>query len=250
MFSKKQQNFIFLGFLCALVLPLPAFSLMQSANYKIQFDSVNIGGTDSSSTNYQLQDTIGEVGTSNSASTNFQMRAGYQQMNSSYVTITTQSTVNTGNIPGIGANYVSVHEDVKVTTDSYGGYQLFAVASSSPAMTSGSYYFDDYEPAGPEPDYDFLIGPTESLFGFSVSGTDVIQRYRNNGTYCNAGSNSTPEKCWDGFSTTTKPISRSSSSNHPGGTITRFDYRAAIGLNKIQESGSYSADITITAIAL
>lgn len=250
MFFEKKDFIIFLSVVSILILPNPAFSLMESSNYKILFDSVNVGGGDSASTNYQLQDTVGEIATGNSSSTNFQMRAGYQQLNSSYVTISTETIVDIGNVSGFSNSSTSVSENVKVTTDSYGGYQLNVVATTTPAMKSGTYFFGDYEPVGPEPDYNFLIGATDSLFGFSVSGDDVIGRYRNNGTYCASGITSTPQTCWDGFSVTTKPVARSTSSNHPGGTITRFDYRAEIGSNKFQESGSYSANITMTAIAL
>lgn len=250
MFFGKKELIIFLSIVSILILPNPVFSLMESSNYKILFDSVNVGGGDSSSANYQLQDTVGEIATGNSNSTNFQMRAGYQQLNSSYITISTETIVDIGNLSGFSSSSSTVSENVKVTTDSYGGYQLNVVASGSPAMTSGSYSFDDYQPAGPEPDYNFLIGATDSLFGFSVSGDDVIGRYRNNGTYCASGITSTPQTCWDGFSVTTKPVARSTSSNHPAGTITRFDYRAEVGSDKFQEAGSYSANITMTAIAL
>ena len=55
-------------------------AVMESTNYKLQADSVNIGGGRSSSTNYTLEDTAGEVGTGTSSSTNYQNNAGYQQM--------------------------------------------------------------------------------------------------------------------------------------------------------------------------
>lgn len=41
---------------------------MQSSAYKIQFDSLNLGGADSSSSAYKLNDTLGEIGTGNSNS--------------------------------------------------------------------------------------------------------------------------------------------------------------------------------------
>jgi len=61
--------------------PLQKVVSMQSANYKIEKDSINFGGTDDGqSANYNLQDTMGEIGTGLSDSTNYIMKAGYRQM--------------------------------------------------------------------------------------------------------------------------------------------------------------------------
>lgn len=52
---------------------------MDSSNFQINWDSVNSGGDDvSSSTNYRLRDTIGEQATGFSTSTVFTMSAGYR----------------------------------------------------------------------------------------------------------------------------------------------------------------------------
>lgn len=53
---------------------------MTSTNYTIDFDSLNSGGDDiSSSTNYQIRDTIGEQATGLSTSTMYSLQAGYRQ---------------------------------------------------------------------------------------------------------------------------------------------------------------------------
>ena len=250
MFFKKAQYIGIMVFLVSLCHPLTALSVMESTNYRVDFDSLNFGGGYSSSSNYQLQDTAGELGSGNSDSTNYQMRAGYQQMNSSYISINGQSLIDLGNSPGIVVSNVASSTVVNVTTDSYGGYELTIKASTSPALTSGSYYFNDYTPASVDPDYAFAVSANDSEFGFAVSGTDVIQRYRNNGSACNAGSFSTASTCWEGLSTTPITVAERHSSNHPSGTDTTFYYQAGIGTNKIQEAGTYSASITITATAL
>jgi hypothetical protein len=52
---------------------------MSSTNYSINWDSVNSGGIDdSSSTNYLLRDTLGEQATGYSSSTNYEISAGYR----------------------------------------------------------------------------------------------------------------------------------------------------------------------------
>ena len=53
---------------------------MSSTNYYINWDSINIGGTDfSSSTNFYMHDTLGEMSTGRSSSTNYWIYAGYRQ---------------------------------------------------------------------------------------------------------------------------------------------------------------------------
>ncbi|HWQ99981.1 MAG TPA: hypothetical protein VN397_04025 [Candidatus Methylomirabilis sp.] len=52
---------------------------MTSTNFQIYWDSVNIGGEDTStSTNFRLRDTIGEHGSGTSTSANFRLSAGYR----------------------------------------------------------------------------------------------------------------------------------------------------------------------------
>ena len=54
---------------------------MQSANYKIEKDSINFSGTDDGqSASYKLKDTMGEIGTGLSDSASYKMKAGYRQM--------------------------------------------------------------------------------------------------------------------------------------------------------------------------
>ncbi|MDQ7815375.1 MAG: hypothetical protein RDU25_06285 [Patescibacteria group bacterium] len=52
---------------------------MTSTNYQINWDSINSGGDDiSTSTNYSLHDTVGEQATGESTSTNYSISAGYR----------------------------------------------------------------------------------------------------------------------------------------------------------------------------
>ncbi len=56
-----------------------AVAAMSSGSYKIQADSMNFGGAQSSSGSYAVQDTAGEVGTGDLQSANTILHAGYQQ---------------------------------------------------------------------------------------------------------------------------------------------------------------------------
>jgi hypothetical protein len=61
----------------------------SSSNYQLQSDSINIGGGFSSSTSYIQESTVGEVATGISDSSSYSLRAGYQQMQEVYISMTT-----------------------------------------------------------------------------------------------------------------------------------------------------------------
>lgn len=229
----------------------PGVPGMESTNFKIQFDSVNSGGTDfSSSNNFVVSDTIGEVGTGESDSTNFGIRAGYRQMEESFISISAEPDVNMPSLSGIMANASQASSTWTVITDSPAGYELSIRASTSPALQSVEGVFSDYTPATADPDFAFTVSSTESAFGFTPEGTDITNRFRDDGASCNTGAGDTANACWDGFTTIDALIAESTSANAPSGTDTTVQYRAELGSQKIQEAGNYQATITVTAIAL
>lgn len=229
-----------------------SFAQMNSSSYRIEFDSVNVGGARSTSSSYGLEDTVGEVATGDSASANYQVRAGYQQMNNSFISISSPSDFSFGNINGLSGGAATGSATWTVTTDNSAGYVLNARAGSDPALKSvGGAAFADYEPAAADPDFLFSIPATASEFGFSPEGVDTHARFKDNGSACNTGTLNTTDRCWEGFSTTDQPVGERSSSNHSiGGTATTLKIRAEIGTNTIQDSGTYSASIIVTAVTL
>lgn len=224
----------------------------QSVNYKIQSDSVNFGGGLSTSTNYNLESTAGEVATGDLSGNAYNIRSGYQQMNNTYIAITAPSSVSmTPSIPGITGGFANGSTSVTVTTDSAAGYALSIRASVSPALKKGTDFISDYIPGGdPDPDYDFITNSGDSHLGYAPYGVDVVQRFRNNGTICNAGSLITVQKCWDGLKTSDVQISKKTSANTPNGTQTRIYFRVGIGGSSLQAAGVYTATTTLTAIPL
>src|SRR3989339_1554042 len=74
---------------------------MQSGTYRIQSDSLNFGGADSSSSNYKVNDTLGEIGTGDSNSGNYYMHAGYWQMQESYIAISSPSDLIMDSMGGL-----------------------------------------------------------------------------------------------------------------------------------------------------
>lgn len=57
--------------------PVVSAAVMSSTNYKIEMDSINIGGVRQSSTSYFSEDTIGEIGTGKITDTSFYIFGGF-----------------------------------------------------------------------------------------------------------------------------------------------------------------------------
>ena len=225
---------------------------MQSGTYKITIDSINFGGDYSTSTSYSEEDTAGEIATGNSSSTNYSMNAGYQQMYTSFISIGTLVPVTLNPINGVTGGTATGTVSATVLTDNPAGYSLSIAATSSPALTdpAGAVFSDYASVSSTTPDFAFTIAPTSSAFGFSVYGTDAVSKYLNNGSTCNTGSTNTAFTCWDNFTTSPKVIAQSTGPNNPTGTQTDLNLEAKVGTSKIQDSGTYTATITVTAVTL
>lgn len=225
--------------------------VMESTNYRLQSDSLNFGGGRSSSTSYVSESTFGEVATGGSDSDNYGLNAGFQQMQEVYLAMTAASDVTMSpTLGGIVGGTSTGATSVTVTTDNPAGYQLTIEASSSPAMQSGVNSIADYAPTGGDPDYDFIYASNQARFGFAPDGTDVATRFRDDGGSCGGGGNVTPEKCWDGLSTTPAIIASRTSGNHPDGTLVTIDFQVGIGTSVAQPEGTYVATTTLTLLAL
>ena len=225
--------------------------VMQSTSYQIESDSINIGGGLASSTTYVLEDTVGEQATGQSDSASYSIRAGYQQMHEVYLAISAAADVTMSPaIGGVSGGNATGSTMVTVTTDNRAGYQLSISASNSPAMQSGANTIADYAP-GVNPEFLFTTGASESHFGFSPEGSDVTDRFKDNGTSaCNTGSSETADRCWDGLSTSPALIAESTNSNHPSGTDTTIKFQVGVGGSVNQVPGTYVATTTLTLIAL
>ena len=252
----RYVPFVTLG--CASIFSLTVFwftsvglaQVMQSNNYAIQSDSVNTGGGLSTSSNYILESTAGEVATGISSSTSYSLKAGYQQMQEVYLSLSGAGTVDLApNISGISGGVANGSTTIKVTTDSPSGYSLSIQSSIAPAMQSLTDTLADYSTTT-TPDFDFVTSASDAHFGFSPFGTDIVDRYKNNGSACNLGSNITSGKCWSGLSLTPTIMAQSFNSNHPTGTDTVINFQVGIGSSANIASGIYIATTTITALPL
>lgn len=252
-FFSKSNRFVISTLLVISSLVFSRVTLadfMQSSTYKIQSDSLNFGGADSSSLNFRLSDTLGEVATGDSNSSNYYMHAGYWQMGESHISISSPTDLVMASMGGLSGGSSEGTISWTVTTDNTAGYTMSIASTTTPALKSAIDSLADYVPAGTDPDYNFTNLPTNSSFGFSPEGTETIARFKDNGLACNIGASETTDKCWDGLSMTPKIVAGNTSSNHPAGGVATVRFRAETGANHIQTSGVYNTIIVATAVTL
>lgn len=249
--SKFSALFLFFILLFGLVDFARAY-VMGSSNYRIESDSINTGGEDtSSSTSYQLKDTVGEVGTGLSSSASYIMHAGYRQMSEFSISISApDDIVLSPDISGATGGSGSGSAGWNVKTDNPAGYSLSIKASASPALSSVSDSFADYTPSGADPDFNWSVVATDSEFGFSPEGNDIPQKYKDDGSSCNSGLNDTADKCWYYLLTSDETVAQSVFANYPSGSTTTVKFLAEAGASRAQTAGIYTAMITMTALAL
>jgi hypothetical protein len=237
--------------LLVLIMQVGQAEVMSSSNFKLQSDSLNPGGDLSDSETYRMEDTLGELATGNSSSTNFQIRAGYLQMQSSYISLSAApDVVMSPNLGGVTSGSSTGSTTFTVITDSAAGYRVTIQSSTSPAMRSGANTIADYVPGGGVPDFLFTTDANEAHLAYSPQGVDITTRFRDNGSICGVSGSDTLNRCFDGLSTSPVEIARASSGNHPAGATTTIQFRVGIGgLINVPE-GVYTATTTITALSL
>ena len=194
---------------------------------------------------------MGEIATGRSTSTSYQLRAGYQQMQEVFISLSSVSeVVMSPSLPGITGGTANGSTTVTVITDSPSGYQLTIEGENSPALRNSPYSIPDYD-AGAEPDYTFAVTAGTSSFGYSPSGADVAAAFLDNGaTLCSTGSNETALACWDGLTVSPVMIAQGSVPNQPSGATTTVYFRVGVGSNANVIAGEYIATSTLTALPL
>ncbi len=223
-----------------------------STNYQIQSDSINFGGGLSTSSSYTQESTFGEVATGDSDSASYSLRAGYQQMQEVFISLSAPDEVlMTGTLGGLTGGESNGSTTVTVVTDSPGGYQLLITAENAPAMRKGSDTIADYTPdSAPNPDFMFTTASNEAHFGLSPFGVDMVPRFQNNGSLCAVGSTKSALRCWVGASTTAQLIAQGAGANHPDGSTTTLQFKVGIVSQMVVPAGTYVATTTLTALPL
>lgn len=240
--------------LTVLILSILSITFAQvrtSSSYRLESDSINFGGGLASSTSYSLESTAGEIATGPSDSTSYKLRAGYQQMQEVFLSMTDASAVvMTPAIGGLTGGTANGSTSVSILTDSPSGYQLSIKAGSAPAMQKAPDTIADYvASSSPNADFNFITLASNAHFGFSPEGSDIVIRFKDNGSACGVGTSDTSLSCWDGLSTTNKLIAQGGP-NQPSGATTTINFRVGVGSSASVTSGDYVATTTLTAIPL
>jgi len=233
-------------------------AVMSSANYAIQSNNLTpSGGQAATSTNYIFRNTLGEVSAGPSNSASYAMRAGWQEMQETYLSVSAPGPVAMApDIPGITGGAATGSATFYVVTDNTAGFNITFNTSTSPAMIlNGSditHYFSNYT-ATSTPDYNWSVPSSNAQFGFSVgAGTsaDAAQAFQYSGGSCNVLGANDSSHCWAGFNNTsaTTVINRTSRTNNSPGEGETINFKAQ-SVSKFLESGNYTALITATVTA-
>jgi len=229
------------------IYPVFAF-VMKSESYRMQSDSINVGGKPQSSANYLSEDTIGEIATSESTSSNYKIRAGYQAMQEVYISLSSPGNVSMNSLDLTQNTSVGTGNAWSVKTDNPAGYILNLKTDETNCLkdnsTSEAFTDDGETPA--------TWSVTNAYeFGFSIYGNDVSTATWGTDTDCTGASASAPSTTlkYRGFKDVTAiQVATSNSRTSTSGTDTVFCV-AAEQNGVYAPSGNYTADITATAIA-
>ncbi|MBU3934647.1 hypothetical protein KKC00_01650 [Patescibacteria group bacterium] len=229
-------------------------SMMQSTNYKIQTDDSSGAGGLWSTVNYIFRDTLGEVSTGLSSTDSYKLKAGYQEMQEVYISVSVPDDISlTPSIPGISGGTSDGSVTWTVISDNSAGFNMKIKVATTPAMKLDvSYYFDDYTPGSEGvPDYDWSVASNEAEFGFTVepeTDADAVQSFLDNGSSaCNeADGSQTINQCWLDFNGTTdiNMINRTTRTSTSGEDEV-IKFRAQSNA-KFLKDGEYSAATTVT----
>ena len=236
--------------LCASVL-IASAQTRTSPNYQLQSDSLNVGGELSSSAGFSLESTIGEVATGPSDSASFALRAGYQQMQSVFLSLSGGADVTMApGLPGITGGIANGSTTFTIITDSPAGYSLTLQAERAPALQrADGVSIDNYTPVATA-DFAFVLPSASAEFGFTPQGEDVVGEFLDNGSVCGVGSVDTPLSCWAPVRTSATQIAGGAGSNSPIGATTSIHYRVGISNGAAVAAGVYTATTTVTALPL
>lgn len=231
-------------------------SVRSSNNYKIQSDSINSGGGDGmTSGNYIYRDSVGEVSSGLSNSAAYKLKAGYRQMDETYLTVVSPSDILLApSIPGITGGIASGDATWTVITDNSAGFNMKVKASGETGMfQSNDWYFYPYSPttAG-SADYNWTAPSAGSAeYGFSLTADtslDADTPFRNDGGDCGTGANNTDKQCWYNFSTSDLQVIYRSIRTDAAGEAEKINFKAQSN-SQFLEEGYYDSYIIVTVAA-
>jgi hypothetical protein len=223
---KKIFTFLCLVFLTG---TCTCYASMSSETFKINADVIGTGGQSGTSESYKLTDTVGEPVIGVSESETYKSKAGFWRMVGVSISLIVDSdVVNLGTLnPG---NPVTGDSVLSVTTDAWGGYELYVNQNHSMMHTDTVTTIPEFSCAITNPCFWSGTG-----LGFSViSGTNVDAKWGSNPNYKYAYFPNVSTK----FHETTQYIS--------GIDETMVEYKVDVPAS--QKAGNYSNVITFMAM--
>jgi hypothetical protein len=159
-----------------------------------------------------------------------------------------------GTIAGITGGNATGSTYSVVQTNNATGYTMDIAFSGNPAMrgeTTGNAAIVNYGTTS-EPTYDFYLGSTSAVFGYTVSAsssTDLDPSFLDDGVACNTGSGTTSNTCWKGASTTNfRIINRATAANTGATTTIQFRVFVPNNPSPALDEDFYTATATLTAL--
>lgn len=173
-------SFIFVGVLTSAIV---AHGQMSSTNFEIRWDSVGIGGADtSSSASYQLRDTGGNSSIGNSSSSSYQIAAGYRQgIFDQIITFDVFAQNNASERSATGLSGTTITADTSglsigdyvVVIQNKGGSQVSGIGKII-SLGAGTITVDELKDNGTTPVIDGTNDYVYRLTGSSVDLGDIV----------------------------------------------------------------------------
>lgn len=226
------------------------FAAMSSANFVVDSDVVGSVGGASASTNFTLENNAGEMSPGGSSSANFTANAGFLQNDAVIaptISISVPSDVAVGAITGTGQSSLTTNSATwTIITNNPNGYD-FSWQATNAAMTNLSAdTITAYTPAIANTPEVWSVASTDSEWGAHLASTSSIVDTGVWGT----GDDYATGKWLNVDNVASYTIASSTSATSLTGDDEIVLFGAEIGSQKIQPTGAYSVDVTVTATSL
>lgn len=238
-----------ISLLAILSLALPSVvCAMGSTNYKIDSDVIGTFGAPSSSTNYTLNDTGGEVGTGDLSSASYLLHSGFWTPDTPVtIAISAPADVAMGSITGTGQSSLATNSAVwNIETNNPGGYSLSWQASAAGMTNGNSDTIAAYTPAVTDTPEIWSVAGSASEWGAHLGSTSTTV----NTTTWGAADTYADGKWLNVQNTAAFIIANRNSATGLGGDDERVWFGAEIGASKLQPTGAYTVNVTMTAVTL
>ena len=161
---------------------------------------------------------------------------------------TTQNALTMSNaIGGATGGEATSTATVAVTSNDSAGYTI-AIAFEDAVAMNHTLGLDTIENYGTtSPDYDMVIAPSLSGFAYSVSSTNQVAAFNNDGGSCGSGSNRSVDQCFTMHGTPTSNFTIVDSSAVATDEETQIGFKVIVAPSSGVVNGEYVATTTLTA---